>query len=125
MTGRRTASFKACQGGSTAVEFALILPALAALIVGGLYTSLLIYSAAGLHHAVEQAARCYSVNANTCGSGSAAQDYAQAQYHGIHNPTFTATLAGCGHQVSATLTLAFNAVVTQVNVPLSATACFP
>jgi hypothetical protein len=103
----------------------MVFPALAALIVGGLYTALLIYSAAGLHSAVEQAARCYSVNANSCGSSAAAQTYAQAQYYGISTPTFTATTTGCGHQVNATLTIAFSAVVTKVNVPLSATACFP
>src|SRR5215471_12844003 len=125
MARRRTASFRVCQGGSTAVEFALVLPALAALIVGGLYTALLMYSAAGLHHAVEQAARCYSVNANLCGGAAAAQTYAQTQYYGINNPTFTATNAGCGHQVTANVTIAFNAVVTHMNVPLSATACFP
>ena len=119
-TGRRTASFTVCQAGATAVEFALILPALAALLVGGLYTS-----AAGLHNAVEQAARCYSVNANSCGSSASAQTYAQSQYYGISSPTFTATTTGCGHQVKATLTIAFNAVVTHVSVPLSATACFP
>ena len=45
------ARFAACHRGSTAVEFALVFPALAALIVGGLYTALLMYSAAGLHHA--------------------------------------------------------------------------
>jgi Flp pilus assembly protein TadG len=119
------ARFTACRRGSTAVEFALVFPALAALIVGGLYTSLLMYSAAGLHHAVEQAARCYSVNANLCGSSAAAQTYAQSQYFGIDTPTFTATAVGCGHQVTATLTIAFNAIVTPVKVPLSATACFP
>ena len=119
------ARFAACHRGSTAVEFALVFPALAALIVGGLYTALLMYSAAGLHHAVEQAARCYSVNANVCGSSAAAQTYAESQYYGIHTPTFTATLVGCGHQVTANVTFAFNAIVTAVNVPLSATACFP
>jgi Flp pilus assembly protein TadG len=125
VTGRRTAGFTVCQAGTTAVEFALILPALAALLVGGLYTALMIYSAAGLHSAVEEAARCYSVNANVCGSSAAAQTYAQSRYFGIDTPTFTATQTACGHQVNATLNIAFSAVVTEVKVPLSATACFP
>ena len=51
-----------CQSGATAVEFALVAPILFALIIGGVSTGLLMYSAAGLHEAVEQAARCYSVN---------------------------------------------------------------
>src|SRR6516165_10379471 len=104
--------FCASVGGNTAVEFALVLPALAALIVGGLYTGLLVYSAAGLHSAVEQAARCYSVNSTQCGSASAAQGYAQSQYFGINTPTFAASTTACGHQVTATVTIAFSAVVT-------------
>ena len=125
VAGRQGAHFRACQSGATIVEFALILPALAALVVGGLYTALMIYSAAGLHSAVEDAARCYSVNATLCGSSAAAQTYAQSRYYGIDTPTFTATQVGCGHRVNATLTMAFSAVVTEVKVPLSATACFP
>ena len=125
VTGRQSAPFRVCQSGATIVEFALVAPALAALLVGGLYTALMIYSAAGLHSAVEDAARCYSVNATVCGSSAAAQTYAQSRYFGIDTPTFTATQAGCGHRVNATLTIAFSAVVTEVKVPLSATACFP
>jgi Flp pilus assembly protein TadG len=114
-----------CDRGSTAVEFAIILPALAALVVGGLNTGLLIYSAVGLRTAVEHAARCFSVNASQCGTAAAAQTYAQGQSYGISTPTFTAAATGCGHQVSATVTIAVTAVVANFNVPLSATACFP
>jgi Flp pilus assembly protein TadG len=107
------------------VEFALVLPALAMLVVGGLYTGLLMYSAAGLHSAVEQAARCYSVNVGQCNSATAAQTYAQNSYYGINSPTFTASLQTCGHQVSATLSFVLEAAVASFNVPLTATACFP
>jgi Flp pilus assembly protein TadG len=107
------------------VEFALVLPALAALVVGGLYTGLVVYSAAGLHSAVEQAARCYSVNVSQCNSASATQSYAQSQYYGINSPTFTASTQTCGHQVAATVTVAFSAVLANLSMPLSATACFP
>ena len=125
MRGLGPGKFANCKDGAFTVEFALVLPALAGLVVGGLYTGLLVYSAAGLQHAVEQAARCYSVNASQCGSISAAQSYAQSEYYGINSPTFVAAAAGCGHQVSASVTIAFNAVVKHVSVPLSATACFP
>jgi Flp pilus assembly protein TadG len=102
-----------------------VFPALAMLVVGGLYAGLLMYSVAGLHNAVEQAARCYSVSASQCGSASAAQTYAQNSYYGASSPTFTASTAPCGHQVSATLTFVLEAVVARWSVPLSATACFP
>ena len=107
------------------MEFALVLPALAMLVVGGLYTGLLMYSVAGLHSAVEQAARCYSVNASQCNSASAAETYAQNNYYGVSSPTFTASTAPCGHQVSATLTFVLNAAVASWSVPLTATACYP
>src|ERR1700726_2589104 len=125
MTMRRPAKFVTSVSGQTAVEFALVLPALAMLLVGTLYAGLLFYSAAGLHSAVEAAARCYSVSTSQCGSVSATQTYAQSHYHGVSSPTFTASTASCGHQVSATVTIALDASLASWNVPLSATACFP
>jgi Flp pilus assembly protein TadG len=123
--GRHRSRLIACANGSVAVEFAMLLPALAGLIVGGIYVALLVYSAAGLHSAVEQAARCYSVNATQCSSASAAQTYAQGLYYGLNTPTFTASTAACGHQVTAKVTIAFTAVVTDLSVPVSAASCFP
>lgn len=119
----RTLAF--CEHGGTAVEFGLMLPAFASLVVGTLYAGMVVYSAAGLHSAVEQAARCYSVNATTCGSSSATVTYAQSQYHGINSPAFTATTASCGHQVSGSVTVALTDVFANLSIPLSATACFP
>jgi Flp pilus assembly protein TadG len=121
----QTRALLTCDSGTTAAEFGMVLPAVAALIVGGLYTGVLVYSAAGLHNAVEQAARCYSVNVNQCGTVSATQTYAQNQYYGVNSPTFTASLQSCGHQVAATVAIPLIAVVESLTVPLSATACFP
>lgn len=125
MRGRRIRDIARCERGATAVEFALLLPAFASLMVGTLYTGLCVYSASGLHSAVERAARCYSVSATLCSSASATVSYAQAQYHGINAPTFTATTASCGHQVSGTVTVALTDVFSSLSIPLSATACFP
>lgn len=125
MKRRVLQQFARCEHGSTAVEFALLLPAFASLMVGTLYAGLVVYSAAGLHGAVEQAARCYSVNAGTCGSSSAAVTYAQNQYHGINSPNFTASTASCGHQVSGSVTVGLNDVFATLSIPLTATACFP
>jgi hypothetical protein len=121
---RRTTIIK-CVRGQVAVEFGLLLPALAMLVVGTLSSGLVMYSAAGLHSAVEEGARCYSVNSGQCGGASAAQTWAQNHYYGVSSPTFTASMAACGHQVSATLNIELNAVMASWNIPLSATACFP
>lgn len=125
MTIRQKLGIVTCESGATAVEFALVLPALASLVVGTLYTGLVVYSAVGLRSAVEQAARCYSVNAAQCSTASATQTYAQNEYYGIQSPTFTASSQSCGHQVAATVTIPLIAVVANFSVPLSATACFP
>jgi Flp pilus assembly protein TadG len=121
---RKSPKFTSCDAGLAAVEFALILPAFAMLMVGCLSVGLLVYSAAGLHNAVEQAARCYSVNANQCGSASATQAYALSNYYGIGSPVFTVSTPPRGHQVSATLTIVLNVVLVSWNVPVPATACF-
>jgi Flp pilus assembly protein TadG len=115
----------ACDRGATAVEFAMVLPPLVMLMMGTISACLLLFSATSLHHAVEQAARCYSVNATQCGSASAAQTYAKNSYRGLNKPQFTASTPACGHQVAATVSIALNAAIHSWKVPLTATACFP
>ncbi len=88
-----------------AAEFAVLFPALVGTLLGIIWASLLAYSAASLHYAVEGAARCYSVESR-CASASAAQSYAQSRYYGANVPTFTASTSSCGHQVSATVNVA-------------------
>jgi Flp pilus assembly protein TadG len=122
---RSPKAFVSCLSGVTAVEFALVAPLFFGLTIGGVYTGLLVYSAAGLHDAVEQAARCYSVNAAHCGTAAQAQAYASNAYYGISTPTFTASIKPCGHQVVATASVELIAVITELNVPLKASACFP
>lgn len=114
-----------CDSGNVAVEFALLLPAFVMVVVGTLYAGLVMYSAVGLHSAVEAGARCYSVNSGQCSSASATQTYAKNQYFGINSPTFSASTPACGHQVSATVSVVLNAGIASWTIPLSATACFP
>jgi Flp pilus assembly protein TadG len=121
----RRFSLTTCRRGASAVEFALVAPLIFMVMVGTLYAGLLVFSVVGLQNSVEAAARCYSVNSSLCGTSAAAQNYALQQYYGVSTPTFVASTAACGHQVSATLTVEFNAVVTNVSVPVAASACFP
>ena len=125
MRGGSISKLLCCDRGTTAVELGLVLPALAAVLVGGLYGGVAVYSGAGLQTAVEQAARCYSVNANQCSDASTTQTYAQGKYNGVGAPVFTASLQSCGHQVTATVTVPLFAVVADFSVPLNAAACFP
>jgi hypothetical protein len=68
--------------GATAVEFALIAPALVTVVVGTFYLCMALYLVASMHFAVEDGARCASVNSTTCGSAGAIVTYTQSRYFG-------------------------------------------
>jgi len=120
----RAAKLVRCERGATAAEFAVLFPVLVSTLLGIIWASLLAYSAASLHYAVEGAARCYSVESQ-CASATEAQNYAMSRYYGANVPTFTASTPACGHQVSATVNIPFSLALASWKVPLSATACFP
>jgi hypothetical protein len=115
----------ACENASAAVEFAIVLPVVAMLMVATLFAGTLIFSAASLNDAVEQAARCYALGSSQCSNASTTQAYAQNRYRGTSHPTFTATTLSCGYQVTGTLTFPFDAADASWALPLSATACYP
>jgi Flp pilus assembly protein TadG len=128
MTAMRRPSLVSSVNATTAVEFALVLPAFLMLLLGIMYGSLAIYTAASMHFAVEGAARFYSVSSvisGQCGSAATTQSNAKTLYHGTGSPTFTASNPACGCQVNGTLNVVFNAGMAQWTIPLSATACFP
>ena len=108
--------------GATAVEFALIAPALVTVVVGTFYLCMALYLVASMHFAVEDGARCASVNSTTCGSASAIVTYTQAYFGPTH---FTYAAAACGNSVSASVTYVANLGVTSVSVPITAKACYP
>lgn len=114
------------EGGATALEFGLVMPLLALLLVGGMWGSLLLLSVNSLDMAVQSAARCMAVDANTCATPSATQTYALGRYAGPDiSPVFTASASGCGHTVSAQATFDLNVLPMVGSVPLTASACYP
>jgi Flp pilus assembly protein TadG len=125
MIAMRRPSLVSCVNGTTAVEFAMLLPPFLMLLLGIISASTVVFTAASLHFAVEGAARCYSVNGAQCASAAAAQSYAQTHYLGLSSPTSTASTPACGHQVIGTLNVVLGTGMAQWNMPLSATACFP
>ena len=112
--------------GTAAVEFAMVLPAFAVLIVGSIWMAQLMFETSSLRYAVEAAARCAAVNTNTCSSTTATQTYAASKYYGpvYPAPSFTATATTCGQSVTGTVTYVLNTGVTSITIPLSASACF-
>ncbi len=101
--------FRRAETGSNAVEFALVAPLLIAFLFGIYEFGLAIWTQGILDYAVEQAARCASVNSSTCGTASAIETYAATQTAplGLSSGIFTATAPSCGNQVSASYTFAF------------------
>jgi Flp pilus assembly protein TadG len=113
--------------GSSAVEFALVLPAFLMLIVGGFYLALAGFAVSNMRNAAQAAARCASVNTTVCTNSTTTTAYATNQLIGTARTraTFTSTTASCGHQVNGTMSYALNIGITTFTIPLSAQACFP
>ena len=127
---RWSLSIAALQGdrsGSTVVEFAMIMPIFVMVLVGGIFLSILGFSAAGLHYAVEAGARCYSVNTTACTNASTTQSFASSKFTNItgNSATFTATTPACGKQVTGSVNFTLRTGTSEITIPLSATACFP
>ena len=111
--------------GTSAIEFAIVGPVFLAMVIGGFYMCIMLFSLGSLQLASEAAARCWAVNSTTCSTGTSAQTYATNNYYGSGAPTFTASNQTCGYQVVGTLTYSFAFYYRTLDVPLSATACFP
>jgi hypothetical protein len=79
-----------------------------------------------LHYAVEQAARCASVNTTVCFTSGAIVSYAQSNYFGPGgSPNFTYAVAACGNSVTASKNYVLDIGLRTFTVEVSAAACFP
>jgi Flp pilus assembly protein TadG len=113
--------------GTAAVEFAMVAPAFIMLAVGTFYLCMCLFLTGSLHYAVEQAARCASVQATACTGSNTVVSYAQSSYFGPGGtPNFTYNAAaGCGKSVSASMNYVWSIGLKQFTLQVSATACFP
>ena len=122
----RLAGFLGQESGATALEFGLVLPILIMMMLGVISMSMLGGAVSGMHYAVEEAARCYAVNKTACPSSSTAATFAHSRYVGPEvNATFQASNAGCGFTVSGTGRFQFELAIVSLDIPLSASACYP
>lgn len=115
------------ESGGALIEFALVFPVFILAAIGGLYVAMLSFTSANMQKAVKEGARCYSINATTCGTTTATATYTLQRYVSVtkDQPTFTASIAACGHLVSGTINFTFNTGLMKFNVPLTSAACFP
>ena len=128
-TWQRLISFGSACEGTTAVETAIIFPAFFLLLFGIIEGGILFWTQSTLQFAVEAAARCAVVNATTCGTTSAIQNYALSQATGltVDSSSFSVTQPqGCAQKVS--ISYAFASVVPQLipwTITLNAQSCHP
>ncbi len=113
-------------GGNTAVEFTLVLAPLILLTIGTINVSLMMYTVSALHYAVEDAARCSSVKTVICSDSASTAAYAASRYKSVGTAvTFTRTLEPCGNRIVGVANYRFITGLSVIQVPLSATACYP
>lgn len=120
--------------GAAAAEFALILAPLLLFVFGFFHMCMMMYTVTQLHWAAEDAARCATVRydckvssgANYVTNKGLTEAWARARYKGLTTaPTFTYSLAGCGNQVTATVTYPITLPLFSRTFALRSDACFP
>lgn len=116
------------ESGAAIAEFALILPVLALVLLGIADFGRMLWTKSLLDHAVDEAARCASVNTTTCGTIDATRSYAVARSAplSVTNAIFAAATTSCGSQVTATYPFTFAASsLLPFSITLVSQACFP
>ena len=111
--------------GVTALEFAFVAPLVIVLQLGTIYVSLMMFSVSALEYAVQEGARCASVQTSVCTSIASIKTYTATRYSGLGTPVLTPTTASCGNLVTASLSFSLTTGFDNYTVPLSAAACFP
>jgi Flp pilus assembly protein TadG len=118
----------AAERGSSAVEFALVLPILLTMLLGVVEFGRALWIQGLLDYAVEQASRCASVNTTTCNSAGAIQSYAAQQTAPLDLPSsvFSATTQACGNKVTASYPFTFIVQgLFPYDITLTSQSCFP
>jgi Flp pilus assembly protein TadG len=115
-----------CRSGTAAVETALLLPLLLLLILGAMEFGRMAWAKATLTYAVQEAARCASVQPTVCGSAAQIQAFAVQRAAPLIVPAsaFTVATQACGSMVSADVTHGFILYTLAPSAPhITASVC--
>lgn len=123
---RRARRFFRCYRGSTAVEFALVLPVMVLLAFGGIGINAMMSANIALNFAAQDAARCRAIKTLVCTDNTSVQTYGASKYVGpaLASLTFLPNKLTCGWQVVATGTYTLRTGLASISVPMMATACY-
>jgi len=130
------------QDGATVIEFSMVLPIFLVTVLGIIVSGRALWTQAALHYAVEEAARCMTINTATCGTTLDIQRYAsQSAGLGFSDADAAAVFTpapnlACGNQVAASYAFqmfgplsavgkSFYAGVLPTQMTLTAQSCFP
>jgi Flp pilus assembly protein TadG len=112
--------------GGTAVEFAIVAPLFLLILFGGIETGRMLWTLNALHYSVQEAARCASINATTCATAGQIAAFAAARSGAtLVSSVFTASIAGCGNQVSASYPMQLSIPFVDYSITLTAQSCYP
>lgn len=121
--------------GSTAVDYAIILPLLLMFMLGVADAGRLLWTYSTLARAIDATARCAAVDAVTCGTSAKVQTYASGQFWGVDATplSVTSTSATCGMSVHGSYTFSFVTPFVWIALPfgvnntltLTVSACYP
>jgi hypothetical protein len=114
------------ESGVAAIEFAICSTFFLAMLIGGIYASMLGFTSGSLHESVEYGARCRAM-AITCTDSTSTVNFATSKFTNLTGttPSFTSDTAACGNRVTGSLSYRMDWIISSSTVPLSATACFP
>jgi Flp pilus assembly protein TadG len=114
------------RGGAAAVEFAMTVPILLTIMLGIFEFGRMLWAQNALHYAVEQAARCRTIDVTTCDNVGDTQTYASTvSAYTFPTSAFSVTTPTCGNQVSASYAFQFVVSLFGTGPTLTAQSCFP
>jgi hypothetical protein len=114
------------RAGGTAIEFALIVSPLFALIFGGIQCGRVMWIQNALMYSVNQTARCATINTTTCGTTSGIQSYAASLAGaGFSAGDFQLIPDACGNHISGAHTISISFPFFSQDINLTADACYP
>ena len=121
-----TDRFKRNQGGSVAVDFAMLAAPLFILVFGTMEVGRMLWYQNALNYSVDEAARCASIDVNNCNTSDQVKHYAADRSGaGFSSAVFSTSTQPCGNLLTATYPLSLNIPLLPISVTLTARSCYP
>lgn len=113
--------------GTTAAEFALVIPIFLLLTIGTMNVGFALAAVIRLNYATETAARCLSVDTTGICTTANIDSYAKSRYAigNVSKLNFIATQPACGNNVAGAGNYDIYTGFGKVSIGIAASACYP